>query len=130
MPRGDPFSPRSPGESRVFSVDFGPDLDPGDFLTEVVASVLTVSQGQDDEASALLIGSPKILPTGDPPRVAAAAAANNPNLLMTVVAQQIGANAEAPAGFVARTTYDWRIAAVSNGGEKLIQTHAISVGAE
>ncbi len=116
MPYGGDFSARSPGELRTFSFDFAADLASGDYLTGATAT-LTVYQGADPNANALLVGSPTIL-------------ASPSSGAMTVVAQQIGANSANLAGFLANVIYAWAISATSHLGDgPIVWTQRIPVAA-
>lgn len=116
MPYGGDFSARSPGEMRTFSFDAANDLSALDYIVGVSAT-LTVFAGVDANASALLIGAPSIGPTKNRQRVAAVLKGAAAATLNTIVSQQIGANALAPAGFMAEVVYSWTITATTALGD-------------
>jgi hypothetical protein len=104
MPFGGEFSARSPGEARVFTFDFFNDLSTGDTIASATTT-LTTYQGYDQNSETLLIGSPQIL------------SGMGPN---SAVGQQIGSNANNPAGFVPYVVYLWTITALTANGDTLV----------
>jgi hypothetical protein len=128
MPFGGTYKPpRSPGETITVSVDIAGDLDPDDYILSAATTLTPALGGSDGNAAALLIGVPAVLATvNNQARITAGA--SNPNLLNTVVAQQVGANPANPGGFLPGLTYAWRVTAFLASGNAPTWTEYIPVG--
>jgi hypothetical protein len=105
MPFAGDFSGVNPGETKVFSIDFGPQIATGDSIASCSGAVTTY-YGNDTNAATIAIGPAQFLGT--------------------IVSQNLGGTSN---GFQAGVYYRWTATAITTYGATLINYGHIACSA-